>query len=701
MSAGEYIAGAAILLCEFALVGAGSWHLIRRRLAYLRGVDRALAVAVVFTVGVIASHVIPLSLAILSRPAVLVTAALLAVGAFAAGRRAGPPPDEADPAPYPEPAAPEGRALRVVATVVPLYAGVLAFAYLTTVATAAVTHVDFMEFHGPMVAHWIQESSLWEILSLYPTHHTGYDPHNGEVLQLAVVLPWRSDFAVRFVNVPYLVVTAMALTSMARHLGAGVSTAVLYAAVVVFLPVVLLLGLLTGKPDPILMAAFATGALFLLRHSRSGRGGDLVVAGLALGLAFGTKWNGVVWVILLLAVWSAGRLALGCGGLGRVTRDLTRVGLVTVAVGGIWFVRNAVATGNPFFPVKAEIAGVTVLDAPEDLQLKRFGASLSDYLTDFDSMREHILPPIYHNMLGPAGVFMAVVLLVSAAVASRTLVAMREDRTTRQVAVIAAVALVIGVAYVFTPFTAQTFNGVPARAWVTVRYGAGALLLAAPLAAWLSTRSGRLRPVLLVAAVAALLEAAHRSLDGNFADVSLRRALAVAAAALLLAALALGVSRLAGRLGPLARRVLATSCAFAVLAGSLGVGYATQERFHDRRYENVDPTLDWVRSNAPEGRRIGLVGEWIPVEFSPAFALYGPRLRNEVLFVGPDRDGIIDEYRSADALGRALDRERIDLVLVQDRVPDGASPNETWLREMGYVTVASSPALVLMEPPPP
>ncbi len=44
-----------------------------------------------------------------------------------------------------------------------------------------------------------------------------------------------------------------------------------------------------------------------------------------------------------------------------------------------------------------------------------------------------------------------------------------------------------------------------------------------------------------------------------------------------------------------------------------------------------------------------------------------------------------------------MDREDVELVLVQDRPPRGRSVYEGWLREMGFGPVASSPGLVLLE----
>src|SRR5207248_3002463 len=177
--------------------------------------------------------------------------------------------------------------------------------------TTAVTQVDFMEFHEPAVASWIQHGSLWPIVSLYPGHTSGYYPNNGDVLLLAATLPWRSDFLVRLVDVPYLAALALAVWAIARELGARRLSAQLYALLLVFLPVVVLVAVIAALPDTLLLATFAIAVLFLLRHRRTGLTADLAVAGVALGLAFGTKWYGVSAAVLLIVAWAVDRVLRG------------------------------------------------------------------------------------------------------------------------------------------------------------------------------------------------------------------------------------------------------------------------------------------------------------------------------------------------------------------------------------------------------
>src|SRR5205823_10186009 len=191
--------------------------------------------------------------------------------------------------------------------------------------------------------------------------------------------------------------------------------------------------------------------------------------------------------------------------------------------------------------------------------------------------------------------------------------------------------------YLVTPYSAQIENGVPAKAWVNVRYASTALVVAAPCAAWLTDRvARRLRPVLLLAAAVCLLDATRRSFRGPFAHVPIARLLVAAAAVALLVAVAVfAVRRL---------RQGAVLLAAVAACAAVGAGFADARRFLEHRYSSLDPTIAWIESRAPAHHRLGLVGAWPSPEFSPALAAYGPRFRNTVRFVGPVRRGILGQY---------------------------------------------------------
>jgi hypothetical protein len=142
--------------------------------------------------------------------------------------------------------------------------------------------------------------------------------------------------------------------------------------------------------------------------------------------------------------------------------------------------------------------------------------------------------------------------------------------------------------------------------------------------------------------------------------------------------------------------VLAACLAGAAFVALIAVGYVDQRKFIAHRYATFDPALTWVHRYAPANHRIGLAGEWPNKFFSPPFAVLGPRLRDEVSFIGPVRSGIMSQYTRAQDFQRAVQRDGYDLVLVQDVPKHGVSPEERWLRPLGFSPVASSPVLVLL-----
>jgi hypothetical protein len=501
----------------------------------------------------------------------------------------------------------------------------------------------------------------------------------------------------------------MALTSIARHLRVSRATAVVYSIVFVSLPVLGLLTLNTAKPDPVLFATFAVGSLFLLRHWRTRAGSDLLIAALALGIAFGSKWNGMSAVAIVLLVWATARLLYRVP-FARVARELGKVAVVVFAFAVVWLVRNTAASGNPLYPLHLKVGGLTLLPAPEDLQRKRFNATIAQYLTDPFALRHYILPPMYKLMLGTGGVMIVLLLFAAAFIAFGSVITARRRRRaalsasnaslaiTRDVAGIATAALLIGVAYLFTPYSAQlSTNGLPDTAWVNVRYGVPALELAVPCVAWLADRAGRFRWPLLLLAILALLEDVHRSIGSGPWYVSPARIGGVAAISIALIGVAVVARRVvAGLNTPVRFGAIGATAVFVTIAIA-AVGYADQRRFLDHRYTTFDAALTWVQKHAPKDRRIGLAGEWKYAFFSPEFPMFGPRFRNRVSFIGPVRKGMLLEYSRQSDFDRAARRGRFDLVLVENAPKTGLSREERWLTRLGYTRIVTSPWLHLLE----
>jgi hypothetical protein len=683
----DYLIGALFFVATLACVGIATAWVVRRRLSHLSGAAEVLAASLVATAGLILVHLIPGLLGILERENVLVTAL---IGLAAVWRL----PPVSSPAP-PLPARPPADSGPFSWAVAALAVGGLAvyiLAFGISHALVATPSIDATAFHLPNVATWIHTKSLWSIKQFLPYQGYAYYPQNGNVIYLAAILPWRNDFLARFVDYPFLVLTGVAVYALGRELRAPQATAVVMAAVVVAVPTVLQPAIDYVMPDPIMLAAFGTGLLFLARHARTAAGSDLVLAGLGLGIAFGTKWYGPPAVAVVIVTW-----AIASAISGRRTALVLRQGLVLSALvataGGVWMLRNLIETGDPVFPAKVAPLGITIFDAPPDRFRAASGFTIADYLGQPDVLKEYIWPAVKVS-LGFAPVLLALGLvgaIVFALVGHGGRVVGNRGR------VIAGAACTFGlaVAYALTPYSAWGPEGRPFLSSATTRYAVPSLMIAAALTAWAAGRLASWRPVLEVAGLVLVADGVRR-VAADYQRVSL----SALGAAVLAVAAATGLLVLARRRGVASIRwqpvaIAGTLAAVIVVVG----GQPLQTRFNDERYRGGDTVISWLVTNAPEGHRVGLAGIWEKGVF-PVLPSFGPRLENEVSFVGPVSRSQLQTYKARKTFVSALRRGRYDLVLVGRGIPAKPSVKEdAWTRSAGFERVARSSRFTLYRRP--
>lgn len=699
MALPDYVVGAAFFLGTVGSVGLGAALVVRRRLAHLRGVSRLLAFALASFAGVVAVHLVPAGLGVLTRGTVL-TAAVLGLAGASRLRRVPPVPPDPPPA--------SGQSHRwswVIAAVAAGTLAVYALAYLAESATVAVTHIDFLSFTMPGLARWIQSGSVWQSTEFLPYLPTGTYPNNGDTFLLAAVLPWRSDAFVRLLEYPLLAVIGCAVYALGRELGAARAHATLLAATVLALRSVTITAVENVKPDTFMLATFATGLVFLLRHHRTSRGSDLVLAGVGLGLAFGSRWYGVSSVVVVVVVWAL-RSALSRRALGAIVRQGAALVVLIALSGGFWFVRNWVVTGDPLFPLRVAPFGLTVFDAPPDVFRERYGFTIAHYALQ-PRIWAHFILPGYRAALGLPGLVVVLGLLLAVGLVLAGRRARSRPPGGEAVLTLAAMAALVALAYAVTPAGAQGFEGHPFKGLIggNARWLMPAAIPAAAASAWALGRLGRGRLVAELAALVAVGDGIRRTFE-----------LGVARAAL--AALVLGLVVGVGALAVVVyRRVAARQRRYALVAAgvlALGLiavgGHALQRRLDDGRFRGSDATIDWVLAHAPSGHAIGLAGDWRAVGLAPVLPMFGPRLGNHVSYVGPLIRGMLEHYRTRGAFLAAVHRGGYDLLLVGRAPPPPISGRpalaalkplahpqaEVWARSAGFVAVARSERFVLL-----
>jgi hypothetical protein len=678
---GSFVLGGALELVIVGCSGAAAVAVVRRRFDHLVGAPRATAVAMLTIASVLAAEVVPLALGVMTRGTVAIAAVLLLLGSLRLPSRF----QRADPVP----ASPPVRFVGIswlLAAVAAVAMAVDWFAFVQAHAAIRVTSVDTLAFHLPGVSRYIQTGSLWHIAQYLPGQAQGNYPQYGDLLLLAAVLPWHSTALIRYVDPLLLAIAAVAVYALARELRASAPTALLAACGLVAIRPVVGPGLPDVITDPTLAAGFASGALFLMRHWRTRRRAELVLAGIAFGIALGTKWYGltdvpalvVIWLIVALVVWRPRRQALADGAV--------LIGVVALA-GGIWMLRNLILTGNPVFDYRVRIFGLTIFPAPPNVLRSQLGFSLAHYFGDPSVLRRYAWP-VFRSDFGLIGALIAAGALAAVAWCVTAAARLRATRIDARIAILSAAAIALAALYTITPYTAQGLDGFPVLISANTRYATPALILAAPLLAWVATRLGLLR----IAAEVTLLVAVAIDLD-RYLPVSAGR-LAVAALLLAVAAAACRLSRTG--LPPALRAVPAAG----VLLAAAVFAYHYQRTLARRPYNPSDPAVSYVLAHAPGRTRIGLAGEWTAQGLVPVAPLFGPRLANDVAYVGPVIEHRLEQYGAPAPFDRALRRGRYKLLVVGTGFPPRPDPREErWARRIGYVPLVSDPRLVLLRAP--
>jgi hypothetical protein len=221
---------------------------------------------------------------------------------------------------------------------------------------------DALWYHLVAVAQFVQSGSLGPSgLNPYADSY----PRTGELLAAWPAVFSRSDALVPVAQVGFAVLGALATVGIARTVGVGGAGAWV-AGTLYFLTPVVLAQASTAYVDVTFAGLQAVSLYFLMRAlftASTGASGSraatarLVLAGLALGLALGTKPTALVWTAVSVVTVAVVRVVQRRG-----WRDSARAGAVVagvaVAIGCPWYVLNTIRFGNPVYPVSVDIAGL-------------------------------------------------------------------------------------------------------------------------------------------------------------------------------------------------------------------------------------------------------------------------------------------------------------------------------------------------------
>jgi len=617
IDAGTYVLTTALLAAVILAVGFSAVRIRHRLLPEWEGapshlIDAVLAVALLIWLSEL------LGVMQILYDWALVIASLLLAGAAYAWTRG----DVGRASQETPPAGPAGRHLMSLVTI-----GVVAVVFAHWGLTAkdaldrGIFNFDSLWYHMPYAVEFAKTHSVTGFDHTETVLTNWFYPQNSELLHGVGILLTRRDTLSLFINFGWLAVAFLAAWCIGRPYGRG-PLCVAAAAIVLECHTLVVREPGAGKND-LVAAALILAAIAILVNaaSRSGAGRTLPVgwplaaAGLAVGLAVGTK---------LTAVAIAAALTVAVIVLAPAGRRWAASGwwfAAALAGGGYWFLRNLIAAGNPL--PQAEHLGPIDLPHPERLQSGRPDHSILHYATDTSVWHEYFTPGL-HEAFGALWP-----LVVLAAIGGPIIaLAWGRDRVLRGIGAVVIVGLL---AYLVTPLGAAGAEGEPVGFAINIRFALPAMLAGVallPLAPWLE---GERRQWIALVSLLVVLVLTDRS-DAVLRDPSRPFGLLVAALAVLIpAALIIWLLRRA-------TRPAAVVTAFAVLALVVAaVGYPVQRHYLGDRFGpgseipgmGLDSAYVWARDTGDA--RIGLAGSTAGFL---GYGFYGTDLSNDVTYLG-------------------------------------------------------------------
>jgi hypothetical protein len=584
----------------------------------------------------------------------------------------------------PAPPPPTGERLWRLLVMVGVVALVFGHWALTTkhALDRGIFNFDSLWYHMPFAAEMAESHSVTGMHYVDTVFTNWFYPQNSELLHADGMLLVGRDTLSLFLNYGWLVVAFLAAWCIGRPYGRGELSIV---AVAILLEAHVLVVREPGAAKNDLMAAALTlaaiGILVNAWAKRADSGADerlgslplgwpLAVAGLAIGLAAGTK----VTALAMAAGLSVAVIVLAPAGKRWVAAAWWFV--PALLAGGFWYLRNLIVAGNPLPAV--ESLGPISLPHPVRLQIGRPDFSIAHYATDTDVWRHYFVPGL-HDAFGALWP-----LVIGAAVVAALLALLRgRDRVIRAVG---AVVLFGFLAYLFTPLSAAGADGAPEAFGINLRYVYGAVLGGLALVPLPSLFDDRRRQWGLLGALLVVLLLSDRA-DAVVRDPARPFALLLVVLAVLIpAALVAARARGAGR------GVVLGGCAALALA-VVAIGYPLQRHYLDERFRNevvdesipgmhLDSAYRWARGL--EDTRIGLAGT------SAGFAqygFYGTDLSNRVIYLGAEGPhGAFNAIPTCRAFRAAVNAADLDYLVTAPFLnflhPGDpiSSPEARWLR---------------------
>lgn len=517
-------------------------------------------------------------------------------------------------------------------------------------------NVDTLWYHMPFAARFAQQGWVTKLhFTDFQPLHTFF-PANSELLHAIGIIVFRNDVLSPLINLGFFSLTLIAAWCIGSTYSAGPSTTV-SALLLLSSPTVLATQPGDATNDIVGVSLLLSAIAFLV--AARGKQGTLTLAGIAAGLALGTK----VSLGIPIAALTLGIIVI----TPRTARKFAALtwSLYLLAGAGIWYIRNTVRTGNPVPWLHLGIGSFSLhsIDLPYSTP---FMTSIAHYATDAKVWWTWFRPYL-NDAFGPGWM----VLLLTATLGMTLSAATGRTSLERMLGM---VGLVSAVGYLLTPTTAGGPEGSPTFFPFQIRHSLPGLMIGAVLFPTLPLWTSRHRRWLFVGLMMLLLV----TLAAPTLGVGIHDRLAILISVGVAAAFLTHTLR---RHITLPRSFSALMLA-ALLATSANAGWRIQRDYLQHRYRNWSSGLgnayEWARSI--KNSRVAIVGLQVQ------YPLYGLDLSNWVQYVGRQGpQGAFSPINNCLEWRKALNAGKYEYVvtapLVYPLAPSVNEPSEaSWTR---------------------
>lgn len=221
---------------------------------------------------------------------------------------------------------------------------------------------DGLYYHIPVIHEWVLAGRILWIGNMTDVPFLSY-PMGVEACTFFMHHIFRTTRLVNACNLWYWPLAFLAVSVISSRLGARGIWKWLAGALIIGAPVFISQSV-SCYIDPgftsAVMASIAACCIFVF-HKELSLWYKAILLGANVGLAAGSKGTGLPFAIVFFAAVIIGALCVHGFRHWKTWRTRILVGvLVALAVGGYWYMRNAIKTGNPIYPLQLKF-GVNVL----------------------------------------------------------------------------------------------------------------------------------------------------------------------------------------------------------------------------------------------------------------------------------------------------------------------------------------------------